>query len=572
MARPSSSISPPSSSLNEGNGGSFSRSRPPVGSIFSGKFFPVGNNDVATSSGAVVTSKITTTTTTKAVKPPPPTPKGQVTAVATKPAPKKVTSFAEVAKRSSPSRSIRSSWAQTRAMTKALEVMPAEQASPLVYTHHPEELTVAVRYDRRSTPVTDVISAIAVTLKNTIAGMDFSSAGTVFVLLDNQENYQSALASPIPFKDGPLKALPVKQSLGTRLTIRVDNLRFMSPEERLKFAKETFGLYGNVLGTRSHTCTARGFTFPLQSFDILLELPRTTSKDLLLPRVVDAHGSNVLFTWSGVPVCFRCGEGSHLKTQCPKPLDYDLSNAPAVTIPIMARAFPPRDAPLRATPTKAQTTPVQAKTVTTLSSKSSSSAPSVPAPTQDTTWTVVEAKSRRKRLTSGHISDSEASRVELGFKPKKPQRSKPPPPSETQSQKKAVAKGPNPKTQVRKSSAMVNDEVEALTPKETPKAAAKQPSPVFKFDDGKMPVFTASSSSSTNPLPKVTPKEKAAEVAMDMEEDQSMVDSDSVMDAEVAPAHAASVDPASSTLPEASASREGEVSTSTPVPADPTVG
>src|SRR5690606_23324329 len=105
---PSSSISPPLPSRNEGNGGPILRSRPPAGSIFSGKFFTGGNNDVVTSPGPAVISRATKSTTTPTAKPPPPTPKGRMTSPSTKapatatkthPHPKKVTSFAEVTKR-----------------------------------------------------------------------------------------------------------------------------------------------------------------------------------------------------------------------------------------------------------------------------------------------------------------------------------------------------------------------------------------------------------------------------------------------------------------------------------------
>src|SRR5690606_28170094 len=112
----------------------------------------------------------------------------------------------------------------------------------------------------------------------------------------------------------------------------------------------------------------------------------------------------------------------------------------------------------RPAPTKAQAPSVQAKAASPVAPKSSLSAPSTPLPTKDSAWTLVEAKPRRKRPTSGHSSDPEASRVALGFKPKKTQRSQPPP-GEASRHPKAVPKGANPKSKVRKPSALVNGDV-----------------------------------------------------------------------------------------------------------------
>ncbi|KAF9975689.1 hypothetical protein BGZ73_000592 [Actinomortierella ambigua] len=116
-----------------------------------------------------------------------------------------------------------------------------------------------------------------------------------------------------------------------------------------------FSPYGDIVFLQRHAFMG----IPTTSCDFTLELSDESCKNpnLQLPRVAPIERRNVLFSWTGVHFCRRCGYADHNKANCPKPYNYYLSEVPAIPTIIWGRAFPrgaSRPAPSPARPSTHQ--------------------------------------------------------------------------------------------------------------------------------------------------------------------------------------------------------------------------
>ncbi|KAI1314706.1 hypothetical protein EDD11_001875 [Mortierella claussenii] len=235
----------------------------------------------------------------------------------------------------------------------------------MFFTSHACPFSAAIKYDRKTHLVSDVVDAIVKAFP-TATAMDPYIPGVVVVAMKTQEEVSAAISGPqIPCSPAPLRAYRTVHSTGSRVKIRVDRINLLqSQEEQIEAINEIFGAYGRIIHMNSHY--ARGSTnrpflpIPLVSYpvivswpfllfvsprsvtitpslDFTLEIPKDSPKNILIPRVAQVKGTNTLFHWHGPQYCYRCGEENHIKQDCPKPAEFELMSAPDVNI--LAPAF-----------------------------------------------------------------------------------------------------------------------------------------------------------------------------------------------------------------------------------------
>ncbi|ORZ04075.1 hypothetical protein BCR41DRAFT_422931 [Lobosporangium transversale] len=256
-------------------------------------------------------------------------------------------SFAEMARKSLSKKEVQTSWNALRknAVVRAFSTEVEEHS--VFFTPHHAPTTFAVKYDRKTHLVSDVVEAIRLAFPKAV-GLDPVVPGVVVVLVRTQKEVDEAIASPpLPCNPAPVRAYHTVHSTGSRLRIRVDRITLSTPEDRLEYIKNIFGKFGRVIHTKFHYVKGSE-TLLLPSFEFVLELSGDSPRDLLIPRVAQAEGINTLFHWYGPQYCYKCGEENHVKQSCPQPPEFDLLSAPKRVI--MARAFLPANAPARAPP------------------------------------------------------------------------------------------------------------------------------------------------------------------------------------------------------------------------------
>ncbi|KAF8934177.1 hypothetical protein BGZ47_010468, partial [Haplosporangium gracile] len=310
-------------------------------------------------------------------------------------------SFAAVTKAT-----IRSAWSNLRAQTESRECLAQEQPERVWFTQHTNGHIAAIPYN----PKTHLIDNVALTIANTFphaSCISVATPGVVLVCFDKPEELSAVVGSSMECQPSPLPILPTVYSCGSRIKIRAEETP-VSTKDCKELANNVFGSFGKVILVKKHYVA--GTTVRLSSFDFILEIPHSASKDLLIPRVAAVDSVNVLFSWSGSKFCYRCGEESHSKIQCPKPLDFNLALTPALEEPMMARAFPDPAAPLRETTKKAP--PTKPK-----------SAPNKNSASSESEWIEVGRGKNKKRGRGASKGDGVSSSSESdspGPSPKKP--------------------------------------------------------------------------------------------------------------------------------------------------------
>jgi hypothetical protein len=195
---------------------------------------------------------------------------------------------------------------------------------------------LAVPYDKKRFLVDQVVKATLSTFPG-ILQLDHYRPGVIYIQFKTEAEKDQALSMEIPCSPYPLVLKSVVYSTGQRINIHTEHMQVSSPDDRTKAVEQVFGEYGEVIQTTIYWKGSRKELLP--SFDFVLDIPQHTSKDLMLPRVAVILGKNHLFTWSGTPICYKCGEDDHIKKHCRKPRNFNMINAPPVASPIMARAF-----------------------------------------------------------------------------------------------------------------------------------------------------------------------------------------------------------------------------------------
>ncbi|KAK3836039.1 MAG: hypothetical protein JOS17DRAFT_788121 [Linnemannia elongata] len=247
----------------------------------------------------------------------------------------------------------KTAWNSIRSNTESRESNGKEKADPVWFTRHNHPYSIAIPFNVKTHCVADVVEA-AVKSFPSAKRMDFLTCrGVVLLCFDTLEEKTAALGTTLECLPSPLPIIPTMFSLGTRIKIRAEYSPLQGGNGA-KLAQDVFGSYGKIILVNQHYM--HGSSIQSLSFDFVLEIAHPAPKNLLIPRVAIVNDINVLFTWSGSKFCFRCGDGSHTKIQCPKPLDFNLAGVAALEEPIMARAFPDPDAPLRE-PVKRNETP-----------------------------------------------------------------------------------------------------------------------------------------------------------------------------------------------------------------------
>ena len=293
----------------------------------------------------------------------------------------------------------KAAWNSLRSMTESREAHGLEKADPVWFTRHNHPHSVAIPYNNKTHSVNDVVEAVIKSLPNARRIDYLTTRGVVLLCFDTSEEKTACLGTTLDCLPSSLPILPTMHSAGTRLKIRAEYTPLQSGDSA-KLAQDVFGSFGKIILVNQHYM--HGTSIQSLSFDFVLEIDHSAPKEMVIPRVAAVDSMNVLFTWSGSKFCFRCGEGSHTKIQCPKPLDFNLSSAAALEEPIMARAFPDPDAPLREPPKK------------NVTFKTGPAAPKQ-VPNADPAWTVAGQGKNNKRgrnassgggITSASDSDS----------------------------------------------------------------------------------------------------------------------------------------------------------------------
>ncbi|KAF9572950.1 hypothetical protein BGW38_008471 [Lunasporangiospora selenospora] len=252
---------------------------------------------------------------------------------------------------------IRAQWARIRSKTESVEWQTEVSKYPVRFSDFEDGNLIAIQYNKKTHLVEDILDA-AITAFPDSDVLEYNTPGFVYVGFPSVELRQAALTKPrLECSPSPLPLFPVVFSAGTRIHIKADRLPFFDSNKRLALLEDIFHPFGKILHTNSHFYGGR----KLSSMEFILEVPMGSSEDMLLPRVVSARGHNILFSWSGVPFCFKCGEGTHTKIQCGKPADFRIEQAPTIKEPIMARAFADPKAPLRDLSKRAQPPKTQPK-------------------------------------------------------------------------------------------------------------------------------------------------------------------------------------------------------------------
>ncbi|KAF9343230.1 hypothetical protein BGX34_007061, partial [Mortierella sp. NVP85] len=241
---------------------------------------------------------------------------------------------------------------------------------------------LAVPYDRKIFLVDKVVKATLSTFPS-VTQLDHYRPGVVYIQFKTEEERTRALTMEIPCSPSPLRTKPIVFSTGRRITIRVEHSQISDPGHRAEAIEKLFGAYGKVVHTTYHYWKGTDEAL-MPSFDFVLEVPGSTSKDLKLPRVANILGTNHLFSWSGAPFCFKCGKDDHTKQNCPRSANYSLIDDDPVDTTIMARAFP--DPTILRPPTTLS--PQAPSTVSTKTNKTSVK-PTALKPTEPA-WTTVQ--------------------------------------------------------------------------------------------------------------------------------------------------------------------------------------
>ncbi|KAG0363022.1 hypothetical protein BGX24_005013, partial [Mortierella sp. AD032] len=259
------------------------------------------------------------------------------------PAPK--LSFAAVTGKGLPQTkaTIRSAWSSMRAQIESRDSRPKEQAQAVWFTNHMNGHIAAIPYQPKLHLINNVVPAIVGTFP-TAKRINLSIPGVVLIAFHSADELISAVGTKVECSPSPLVVLPTVFSSGTRIKIRAENTPIGFDDCR-ELAQKVFEPFGKILLVNQHFVA--GTTVSLSTFDFILEIPAGSPQDFMIPRIAAVDNVNILFSWSGSTFCYRCGEGSHTKLQCPKPLDYSLGSTPALEQPLLARALPDPDAPLR---------------------------------------------------------------------------------------------------------------------------------------------------------------------------------------------------------------------------------
>ncbi|KAG0052982.1 hypothetical protein BGZ90_006327, partial [Linnemannia elongata] len=253
-------------------------------------------------------------------------------------------SFADAVNKGAHKVTNKAAWNSLRSKTESREALGQEKADPVWFSLHNHPFSVAIPYNTKTHSVTDVVEAAIKSFPNA-KSIDFlTTRGAVFLSFGSSEEKATSLGTPLDCLPSPLPILPTMYSAGSRLKIRAEYTPLQS-DDGAKIAEDVFGPFGKIILVNHHYM--HGSSIRSRSFDFVLEIPHSSPQDLLIPRVALVDTMNVLFSWSGSKFCYRCGEGSHTKPQCPKPLDFNLATTAALGEPIMARALPDPDAPLR---------------------------------------------------------------------------------------------------------------------------------------------------------------------------------------------------------------------------------
>ena len=234
---------------------------------------------------------------------------------------------------------------QLRAMAFEKNWTEQQNGAPVLFSHHPDDFLIGIPFDVSKTNIVEVAEAIEEAYPSPIATATYYLSNCAYVSFPSAEARDKALSAPLTLQKGELPVSRVIRSIGTRITISSDYIPIGDIQARHSLLQELFKDFGKIIHFSSLCNTKSKLNRAPTRF--VLEVRPDAPQDLMIPRVAAVKGCNVLFAWSGSHFCFRCGKGDHLKAQCPKPHNYILHEQAALSEPILGRAFPDPDAPLR---------------------------------------------------------------------------------------------------------------------------------------------------------------------------------------------------------------------------------
>ena len=281
-----------------------------------------------------------------------------------------------------------------RAMAFEKNWMEQHNGVPVLFSHHPDDFVIGIPFDDKKTDILEVAEAIEEVYPSPIATAAYYSSKCAYVSFPTAEARDKALSMPLTLRNDQIPVFPVVRSTGSRITINAEYIPIGDLQVRHALLQELYKEYGKIIHFSS-LCNIKS-KLNRAATRFVLEVRPDASEDMMIPRVAPVKGCNVLFAWSGSNFCYRCGKGDHLKAQCPKPHDYVLHEQAALSEPILGRAFPDPDAPLRPLKSNGKQVPVPVAQVTGKNGKQGSgNAPTLPG----------------KRKLSGHPSNAPSGTV-----------------------------------------------------------------------------------------------------------------------------------------------------------------
>ncbi|KAG0200259.1 hypothetical protein BGX33_011123, partial [Mortierella sp. NVP41] len=305
---------------------------------------------------------------------------------------KKVSFAAMVSKDRGPTKAV---FADIRHATERRVCMEQDAPYPVRFTKLKNEHCLALPKSFAEIPHKDLLSQIAVTFPKMALFIDWEK-DDYHIGFKSSEDLKEALDTPLVVNNYTVPTFPALYSPGHRLQIRADFLGCSSIAERQEELKELFKPFGNIVHFQFFYFTNSDGL--MGSMEFILDIPLSSSRDLMLPRVKYLFGYNAMFSWAGNPFCFRCGSSDHTKVECPRPHSYSIADDLPFDKPLMARAFPDLEAYSRQS--------------------------QHPRPQSKDEWTIVGTNNKRDRSTRNKSNESGSENDTSGSSPTQSRTSK----------------------------------------------------------------------------------------------------------------------------------------------------
>jgi len=271
-----------------------------------------------------------------------------------------------------------------------------------MFTREKHGQVLIIPYPRTSNAQT-VVSTVCESFSR-FRRIDISYPGRISLSYASKEALEADFKDHVVVGETTHRVFKACHSTGTRLTIKSEYIPDGTVEEIKEALRDLFKTFGNIIHFQFYYI--KGTRHLTHGIEFILDVPGSSPRDLMIPRVASVFGSNVLFTWASGPFCYRCGRSDHTKVACPKPVEYRLVDDLAVNKPILARAFTDDAAPIKTTTFNGKNTPLKSQ-ATTPAQKSPLKMDLIKP--NDDGWRQQKKRSSRKSKESNKGSSSDSS-------------------------------------------------------------------------------------------------------------------------------------------------------------------